>query len=635
MLIQIRIILLCSLIFAKTSMGQTFVDSCFTSVSPVQSNSFVSSTTLANVANSDVLEWDGNSWIGGFPDANITIPPPINASGCRVIFVGSTIHWTTSGESFGILLTNPLESGQDYSISFTYVSHGTGSNGNFSPFFYTSPSPNMGPAYLIGNLPSVGYTWTTNTVSFTATDEQAGHSWFILGTQPNGSSGLINSFCSGCNEINCSVDLGNNITICEGDSVTLDATIPNATYLWQDNSTDSTFNVTEPGLYWVEVTLDICYSVDSILVEFSPPPTLDIGPDTTLCQGETITLDATTPSATYLWQDNSNDPIFTVSEQGAYWVEVTVNNCSSLDSVFVDLEPLPAVDIGSDTTLCEGESITLNATTLNATYLWQDNSTDPTFNVTEQGTYWVEITADYCSSSDTIFIDFSPLPTVELGSDTSLCEGASISLDATTPNATYLWQNDSNEPTFGVSEEGIYSVEVTVDNCSSVDSVFVDFSPYPTVDFGPDTTLCIGESFTLNATTPNATYLWQDNSTNPTFSVTESGVFWVEVAVNNCSSIAMTSIEFEDCEIVLEIPNVFTPNNDGSNDVFMPIVSKGITSMTTQVYNRWGNKIFETNNPSIEWQGDMVSEGTYFWIIYYTTRKGTEDSMKGYVTLLK
>lgn len=419
------------MIFAKTSLGQTFVDPCFTSVDPVQSNSFVSSTSLDNVANSDVLEWDGNSWFGGFPAANITIPPPIDSSGCRVIFVGSTLDWTTSGESFGILLTNPLETGQDYSITFTYVSHGTGSNGNFSPFFYTSPSPNLGPAYLIGNLPSVGFTWTTNTVSFTATDEQAGHSWFILGTQPNGSSGLINSFCPGCNdspETNCSVDLGNNITICEGDSVTLDATIP---------------------------------------------------------------------------------------------------------------------------------------------------------------------------------------------------------------NATYLWQNDSTEPTFSVSEEGTYSVEVTVDNCSSVDSVFVDFSPYPTVDFGPDTTLCEGESITLNATTPNATYLWQDNSTNPTFSVTEPGVFWVEVTVNNCSSIAMTSIEFKDCEIVLEIPNVFTPNNDGSNDVFVPIVSKGITSMTTQVYNRWGNKIFETNNPSIEWQGDMVSEGTYFWIIYYTTRNGTENIINGYVTLLK
>jgi gliding motility-associated-like protein len=95
-----------------------------------------------------------------------------------------------------------------------------------------------------------------------------------------------------------------------------------------------------------------------------------------------------------------------------------------------------------------------------------------------------------------------------------------------------------------------------------------------------------------------------------------------------------TEIETE-IEIELEIPNVFTPNNDGSNELFVPIISRGIIAMNTIIYNRWGNKIFETNNLLIEWNGQGVSDGTYFWIIYYTDITGSENNINGHLTILR
>lgn len=87
--------------------------------------------------------------------------------------------------------------------------------------------------------------------------------------------------------------------------------------------------------------------------------------------------------------------------------------------------------------------------------------------------------------------------------------------------------------------------------------------------------------------------------------------------------------------IILELPNVFTPNEDGINDLFVPIISEGIGSMKTIIYNRWGQKVFETKNLNIEWDGHDVSDGTYFWTIQYTSINGVENKLSGYVTLLK
>jgi hypothetical protein len=120
--------------------------------------------------------------------------------------------------------------------------------------------------------------------------------------------------------------LGSDTTICQGDSFDLSASFPGATYLWQDNSTDSTFTVTQGGIYWVEITLNGCTVSDTINVsETIIDPSL--GNDTAICIGSSFDLNAFNQGATYLWQDNSTDSIFTVNQGGTYWVEVSKNGC--------------------------------------------------------------------------------------------------------------------------------------------------------------------------------------------------------------------------------------------------------------------------------------------------------------------
>jgi gliding motility-associated-like protein len=424
---------------------------------------------------------------------------------------------------------------------------------------------------------------------------------------PGGQAGSLFAICA--SSIGVAADT--TIEICNGDSVLIGGTYQKVSGLYSD------------GI----ITTNLI--VNSISV--------DLGRDTTLCAGKTLMLDAPTSSATYLWQDNSTNPTFNVSQQGTYWAEVTLNNCTDSDTVIINYNLLANVDLGSDTTLCLGETLMLNATIPNVTYLWQDNSTNPTFNVSQQGTYWAEVTLNNCTDSDTVIISYNLLVNVDLGNDTTLCLGEILMLNATIPNATYLWQDNSTNSIFNVSQQGTHWAEVTLNNCTDVDTVIINYNLLllANVDLGNDTTLCLGEILMLDATTPNVTYLWQDNSTNPTLHVTQQGTYWVQIT-NSCGSTSDSILINEEvCEIILEVPNLFTPNNDGVNDLFVPIISKGMVSMNTIIFNRWGSKVFETKNLMIEWNGQDVSDGTYFWIVYYTDVVGVKDILRGYVTIFK
>jgi gliding motility-associated-like protein len=489
---------------------------------------------------------------------------------------------------------------------------------------------------LDATTPFATYLWHDNSTSPTFNVTQQGTYWVQVTDHCGTTADSINvSF----NPIP-SVNMGNDTTLCQGEALTLDATIANATYLWQDNSTNPTFNVTQQGTYWVQVTNNCGTTADSINVSFNPIPSVNMGNDTTLCQGEALTLDATIANATYLWQDNSTNPTFNVTQQGTYWVQVTDHCGTTADSINVSFNPIPSVNMGNDTTLCQGEALTLDATIANATYLWQDNSTNPTFNVTQQGTYWVQVTNNCGTTADSINVSFNPIPSVNMGNDTTLCQGEALTLDATIANATYLWQDNSTNPTFNVTQQGTYWVQVT-NNCgTTTDTINISLNPIPTVNLGKDTTLCQGETLTLDATTTNATYLWQDNSTNPTFNVTQQGTYWVQIS-NDCEAIYDTLvIEFEDCDCAMYFPNAFTPNYDGINDKFSPISICEFSEYNLMIFNRWGEKMFESSIHEDSWdgtfRGEMAPIGQYVYLVIYRFKdKNITETKFGSMTLVR
>ncbi len=323
--------------------------------------------------------------------------------------------------------------------------------------------------------------------------------------------------------------------------------------------------------------------------------------------------------------------------QGKMW-----NLPDAVDGWNYYLHANPAISLGNDTVICQGQSVSLTPGTQFISYCWQDGSTGPEYLAAEAGLFWVEVIDDYgCFSRDSVFVDVME-GQVSLGEDPDLCEGDSIYLTPGPGYESYLWQDGSVEQGFSAKNAGLHWVEVTAaGGCQARDSIYVTTHQLPFVDLGPDTSIKTGEKRTLDAGPGFQSYLWQDGSAGQTFEVNSPGMFWVTIDNGQCKNSDTVVVSLDDCEASLFVPNCFTPNNDGYNDRFNA-VSVNLSRFELSIFNRWGQVIFETKDPEEGWDGKLngklCPQGTYFFLIRYESPCnlgiGNSGERKGSVTLL-
>lgn len=292
---------------------------------------------------------------------------------------------------------------------------------------------------------------------------------------------------------------GNDTTVCPGDTLTLDATTPNATYLWQDSSTAATYTVKQDGQYWVQITVNGCAFADTIMV--NSLDNLYLGADTGVCEGLSITLKGGLPNASYLWSDGSTDSILTVNKTGTYSVTASLANCSATDEIEVTFYATPTPSLGPDTIICTetSPSYTLNAYYPNANYYWNTGETTAQITVDSTGNYWVTSWIEMCADTDSIWLDFIQAPTPNLGNDTVLCMGENLTFNVAQPYSQYLWNNGVTQPVFDISLAGKYWVEISNRCGTQADTVNVELTD------------CECDVFVPNSFTPNG------NGDNDTF----------------------------------------------------------------------------------------------------------------------
>ena len=313
--------------------------------------------------------------------------------------------------------------------------------------------------------------------------------------------------------------------------------------------------------------------------------------------------------------------------------------------------PLSNLDLGEDVLLCDGDVLTLDATLPNAdTYLWQDGSTDPTFLITEAGTYAVTVTNECNSIVDNITATYTSPQTIsiDLGNDTILCPGEIYTLDATwNGGLNYTWQDGFEGSIYSVSESGFYEVEVE-GVCGEIGNanVTIEYDDAPLdLDLGVDSLLCEEDGlYFLSATNPRAlTYLWDDGSTSPILEATDSRIYSVTIT-DNCKSVTdEISLEYTNCTICeVYVPNAFSPDFNGYNDIFRPYSNCVLENYSMKIFNRWGAMVFESNNVDTGWDGRFnnkdVDEGVYVYLFEFEVNQMGENIIKklsGDITVLK
>jgi gliding motility-associated-like protein len=334
-------------------------------------------------------------------------------------------------------------------------------------------------------------------------------------------------------------------------------------------------------------------------------------------------------------------PYYIFNNYGTYKTTLVIYHCDTTDTLinFAQIIGPPVANLGPDTSFCSNQPMILDGGGASE-YLWDNGSTQQTRAINSPGTYWVRLSNSCGESYDTISVlaIFNP-PPVYLPPDTALCSGDSLILDGGSDTSmVYIWQGNDTGRFYVATVNGYYMLDVIDTNgCQSHDGFTLQFDSMPEIDLGPDTTLCIGHELTFNGRAQGY-YLWQDGSTDSSYTVTEAGIYYVNVR-NACGEVwDSTEVFYEDCEQIIWVPNAFTPNGDHLNDEFLPYV-ENVSYYHLYIFNRWGELIFETTDYQKGWDGTYrgkdAPQDSYIWRIDYKNLSGKYFNQYGFVILFR
>lgn len=367
-------------------------------------------------------------------------------------------------------------------------------------------------------------------------------------------STISNSDSTLCCDIRARV-AADSITICTGENAALGrSAISGYNYSWTAAGTSWTSTAANPQVSPTSSTLyklvvsssnSACAS-DSAFVYVKVNTKMQFNgiADTYFCENDSTVLQAPTGMNLYVWTvgtATSNGNTLKVKNAGTISLFMLDNNsCTYRDTIEVSKINLPTFSLGTDTTICENLSITLQGPAGMSNYKW--NGTDGTnrfFTTNNSQTHTLEVTDQYgCKASDQIVILTNPASSFSLGADTFFCEGTDFVIYG--PSALKNWKwNDTTSSSFSltVTQAGTYWLEAYNSfNCPSFDTIVVTTIAEPSFDLGRDTGFCDVIDFNLVGPN-NVDYLWFNGSTNQTYKATGPGTYYLDVtSANGCSS---------------------------------------------------------------------------------------------------
>lgn len=586
---------------------------------------------------------------------NITInvnPKPVKPFlGDDTSFCGTFSKTLATGDPTTSWLKDglPFATGASINISQTgvYIATINSSCGNVGDTISITPSASQPPINLgrdttycgifsrvlsTGNNNTV---WSTGVTASQITVTQAGTYW----ARVTGSCGTVSDTIVISQSNGLVFSFGGNTTICNGGSVSLDAGTGFDSYLWSTGETTHSIMVFSPGKYWAEVKKNGCSGSDTILVREIFPPTFTstLGRDTTYCDSFSRTL--VTGDNQTRWSKNgvqvSIGPSFTVTKAGTY-IARSSNSCGFVaDTIVIDTAAAIPLNLGADTIICIGDSITLDATVpgVGITYLWKYGQQTPTITVSLVDRYWVDVSNGFCTVRDSILVDvIDPPNAIFLGNDTSFC--GPFSKQLTTGKANTTWSTGETGQQILIDTAGTYIAENKNQCGSKKDTIVITQFSLPAISLRSDTTIC--DSLLLTISGNFDSIVWSTGETSNSILVTTGGLYIVTVSDSVCSNSDSVRIKKE-CFYDVYIPTGFTPNGDGLNDILVPLSHvKGMFVMQFAVFDRWGELVFESTNFT---PGDVTHgwNGTYKGsnsqvdsYSYYFIARMPDDEIKTY-----
>lgn len=490
------------------------------------------------------------------------------------------------------------------------------------------------------------------------------------------------------------VSAGNDIEICEGNEITLNATGA-SNYSWTndvENGVSFIPNIGETQFNVIGTDENGCSAEDSVLVQTYENPSFSISPASlTVCSDTDLEIEITPSGGSEIYTGTSwsNDgaaflddtetlnPTFTSSESGTFTLTFTLtdnNNCFSIENYDVQVIGTPTLEPIADSESCEsfvlpeiqGENLTGNEA------FYTDSQANEgiivTGEITNSGTYYVFDGADGCSDEISFSVIIHSLPEASFNSETaSYCDFEEVDdilvsvLGIGEITLNFLLNGQENEvitsnttANLGNSAGTFTLTEVSDENCSSSLSETITIQIITTPNAPSVTELfkfCSTEELTeINVTGSGGIITWYldeelteiyqtGSSISPINEVGEINYFVTETNQNCESFPSQMTITIEDCELI--IATAITPDGDGNNDVWIiPGLDEAYPDNKVFIYNRWGNQVFEhassngnkyNDNPwDGTYQGQLLPAGSYYYIIHLTP----ENKINGAISII-
>lgn len=430
----------------------------------------------------------------------------------------------------------------------------------------------------------------------------------------------------------------------------LESDVLNKSYLWNTGATTPTITINKGGTYWIRVTESPCVSRDTINI-INDLSQVDLGPDSVICRDSFVQFTYNGPPGykTYLWNDTTSLQSVFIPKLGQYWLSTTnSNNCPSTDSITFVLYPPPKSFL-NDSLFCKGTSVTLDGsnlsikTKLETTYLWNTGATTPQITTFTPGRYHIKLRNRLCTLFDTA--DLTHIETgLDLGNDTFYCGPISRWLRPQKGFVKYKWHDNAEVIDYRATTPGKKKLTITTkEGCVESDSVMI--TQFPIIDggLGNDTAICLSSIFPIRAADSFDNYLWNTGETTQSITVTNAGTYIVTVKSKNGCIISDTikiSEQSDALPIDLFMPNAFTPNDDNINETYPGNRYKDPGSpYLLRLYNRWGEQIFESTSPTVEWdgryKGEIAPQEVYVYYVRYVGCDDVSRWFRGTFTLMR
>ncbi|HEU4718230.1 MAG TPA: gliding motility-associated C-terminal domain-containing protein, partial [Bacteroidia bacterium] len=388
-------------------------------------------------------------------------------------------------------------------------------------------------------------------------------------------------------------------------------------------------------------------------VTVNPAPTASVTGTNSICAGGSTTLVAT-GGGTYAWSSGGTSANETVSPSSTTTYSVIVTNasaCSDTATITVTVNPLPNATITGGGNICSGQSITLS-TPGTGNYSWSTGSTSSSISVSPSTTTTYSLTVtdpvSGCSSGSSATVTVLAPPVASITGISSVCAGGIVSLTAS-GGSSYAWSTGANSASMSDAPVAgtTYTVVVSNGSCTDTATFAVTVNPLPVISTIPDTTINYGQTITIGATSsPGSTLSWSPSSglscttcASPDATPSATTTYCVLATDGNgCADTACVTIFVDiNCGEVF-VPNAFSPNNDSKNDVLL-VMGNCVTGINFQVFDRWGEKVFESNDPSMGWDGTYngkpLDAGVYVYQLEATLVTGDVVQKKGNISLIR